>query len=56
MGYSRITSNYLKRTVLYDLTYMMTIVDPIAISMETLKIDTLCSLEKDFIELIRMNL
>ena len=33
----------------------MSMVDPIAINLETLMIDNECSLEKEFIELIRMN-
>ena len=55
MGYSRRTSNYPERIVLYDLTHMMSMVDPIAISVETLRIDSGCSLEKEFTEFIRMN-
>ena len=54
MRYSR-TSNYLERVLLYNLTHMMSIVDCVAIGEETLKIDSGCSLEKEFIELIRMN-
>ena len=34
---------------------MMSMADPIAIGVETLRIDSRCSLEKEFIELIRMN-
>ena len=34
---------------------MMSIVDPVAIGVETLKIDSECSLEIEFTELIRMN-
>ena len=34
----------------------MSMVDPIAISVETLMIDSGCSLEKEFTELIRINL
>ena len=34
---------------------MMSMVDPIAIGVETLRIDSGCSLEKEFIELICMN-
>ena len=55
MGYSRRISNYLKRIILSDPTHMMSIVDPIAIGVETLRIDSGCSLEKEFTELIRMN-
>ena len=55
MGYSRKTSNYLERIGLSNPSHMMSMVDPIAISVETLRIDSGCSLEKEFIELIRMN-
>ena len=48
MGYSRRTSNYP--------THMMSMVDPIAIGVETLMIDSGCFLEKEFTELIRKNL
>ena len=34
---------------------MMSIADPVAIGVETLKIDSGCSLDKEFTELIRMN-
>ena len=40
MGYLRRTSNYDERIELYDLTHMMSIVDLIAISLETLRIDS----------------
>ena len=33
----------------------MSMADPMAISMETLRIDSGCSLEKEFTELIHMN-
>ena len=55
MGYSRRTSNYLERIALSNLSHMMSMVDPIVIGVETLRIDSGCSLEKDFTELIRMN-
>ena len=55
MGYSRETSNYLKRTTLFDPTHLMSRADPIAIGLETLRIDSGCSLKKEFIDLIRMN-
>ena len=55
MGYSRRTSNYLERITLYILSYMMSMVDPIAIGVETLTIDSGCSLVKELTELIRMN-
>ena len=46
MGYSRETSNYLEIIVLFDLTHMMSMVDLVVISVETLKIDSGFSLEK----------
>ena len=55
MGYSRRTLNYLKRISLSDLTHMMSMTDLVAISVETPKIESGCSLEKEFTELIRMN-
>ena len=55
MGYSRRTSNYLERIALSNLTHMMSMTDPIAIGVETLRIDSGYSLEKEFAELIRMN-
>ena len=55
MGYSRRTSNYSERITLFNPTHMMSMVDPIAIGVETLKIDSGCSLEKEFTELIRLN-
>ena len=53
--YSRGTLNYPKRITLFDPTNMMSMTDPIAIGVETPKIDTGCSLEKELIELIRTN-
>ena len=55
MGYSRRTSNYAKRISLSDSTHMMSMVDPLAISVETLKIDSRFSLDNDFIELTGRN-
>ena len=55
MGYSRRTSNYLEKITLSKPTHMMSMADPISIHVEILKIDSGCSLEKEFIELIRMN-
>ena len=48
MGYSRRTSNYPKRISLSDLTHMMSMDDHVAIGVETLRIDSGCSLEKEF--------
>ena len=55
MGYSRRSSNYLETIPLSNPTHMMSMADPIAIDVETLRIDSGCSLEKEFTELIRMN-
>ena len=55
MGYSRTTSNYPKRITLFDSTHMMSMTDPVAISVYTLTIDSGCFLEKEFIELVHMN-
>ena len=55
MRYSRRTSNYLERITLSNPTHMISIADPIAIGVETLRIDSGCSLEKEFTELIHMN-
>ena len=55
MGYSRRTSNYPERVALSNPSHMMSMTDPIAIGVETLKINSGCSLEKEFTELIRMN-
>ena len=55
MGYWRKTSNYPERIALCNPSHMMSMVDPIANSVETLRIDSECSLEKKFTELIHMN-
>ena len=55
MGYSRKTSNYSKRISLSYLTHMMSMADPMAINVETPRIDSGCSLEKELTELIYMN-
>ena len=55
MGYSRRTSNYPKRIALLNPTHMMSMAYPIAIGVEILRIDSGCSLEKEFTKLIRMN-
>ena len=55
MGYSRRTSNYPERIALSNPSHMQSMADPIAISVETLWIDSGCSLEKEFTELIHMN-
>ena len=55
MGCLRGTLNYLERIALSDPTHMMSMADPIAIGVETLRIDNGCSLEKEFTKFIRMN-
>ena len=55
MRYSRRISNYTERIELYNPTHMMSMADPIAIGVETLRIDSGCSSEKEFTELIRTN-
>ena len=55
MRYSRRTLNYPERITLSNPTHMTSMADPIAIGVETLRIDSGYSLEKEFTELIRMN-
>ena len=55
MRYLRGTLNYLEIISLSNLTHMMSMVDLVAIGVETLRIDSGCSLEKELIEFIRMN-
>ena len=55
MRYSRRTLNYPERIILSNPSHMMSMADPITIGVETLMIDSGCSLEKEFTELIRMN-
>ena len=55
MGYSRRTSSYLERITLSNPSHMIIMSDPIAIGVETLMIDSGCSLEKEFTELINKN-
>ena len=55
MGYSRRTYNFLERIIFSNPTHMMSIVDLVAIGVETPMIYSGCSLEKEFNELIRMN-
>ena len=55
MGYSRRTLNYVERITLSDLTHMVSMANLVTISVETPRIDSGCSLEKEFTELICMN-
>ena len=45
----------MKRITLSDPTHMMSVAHPIAISAESLRIDSECSLEKELIKFIYMN-
>ena len=55
MGYLIRASNYPKRITLFDLTHITPMANPLAIGVETLRIDSGCSMEKEFTELICMN-
>ena len=55
MGYSRRSLSYSKRIILFNPTHMMSMAGPVAIGVETLRIDSGCSLEKGFTKLIHMN-
>ena len=55
MGYSWRTLNYQKRIAPSNSTHIMSITDLIVIGVKTLRIDSGCSLEKEFTELICMN-
>ena len=55
MGYLRRRTNYLERIALSNPNHTISMADPIAIGVETLRIDSGCSLEKEFTELILMN-
>ena len=47
--------NYLKRIFPFDQTHMMSMTDLVAIGVDKPRIYSGCSLEKEFIELIRIN-
>ena len=53
--YLRRTSNYPERIAISDPTHMMIMVDLVAINVEILRIDSECSLEKEFTKLIHIN-
>ena len=55
MGYLGKTSNYREIIVVYNPTHIMSMVDLLAIDVETLSIDRGYSLEKEFTKLIHMN-
>ena len=50
MRYSRGISNYPERIVLFDPTHLMSMTDLVAISVESLRIDSGFSLEKEVTE------
>ena len=56
MRHLRTPSSYLKRITLSDPTHVIRLADLVAISVKTLRIESECFLEKDFTELIHMNL
>ena len=55
MVYLRGTSIYLEIITLSNPTHMMSMADPVAIDVETLRIDSGYFLEKEFTKLIFMN-
>ena len=55
-GYPRMTSKYFVRISLFNLTHMMSVANHVIIEMETPKIDNGSFLEKEFTQLIYMNL
>ena len=55
MGYSRSTLNYPERIAPSNLSHMMSMTDPIAIGLETLRIYSGSSLKEESTELIGMN-
>ena len=55
MGYSRKISNYPEGITLSHPTHMLSLADPIAINVETLRIDSGCYIEKEFTKLIRLS-
>ena len=55
IGYSRRISNYLKRIALSNMTHVVSMADHMTIGVETPRIDSGWSLEKEFINLIHMN-
>ena len=55
MEYLRGISNYQERIAQSYPTHMMSLADPEAINVETLRVDSGCSLEKEFTKLICIN-
>ena len=56
VGYLRRTLNYPERITLFNITHMMSVVDPEVICEEIPRIGSGCSLEKEFTKLILTNL
>ena len=54
MGYSRGISSYPEIILLSNQTHIISMTDPVAIGVEILRIDSGCSLEKEFTELFLM--
>ena len=55
MGYLRRALNYLQRITLFDMTVMMNMTNLITINVETPRINSECSVAKEFTELAHMN-
>ena len=55
VGYSIGTSNYPERILLFDSTHIMNMANPVAINVETLRIDSGCYLEIEFTKFIHIN-
>ena len=55
MEYLRRTLIYLERIAISHSTHIMSMADLVTIGVETPKIDSGCSLEKDFFEFIDIN-
>ena len=49
------TSNYLERMTMSDSNHIINMIDPLVVLIGTPRIDSRCSLEKEFIQLISMN-
>ena len=56
MGYFTRISNHIERKILFNYTHVMNMLDRVAIDIETLIIDSVYSLDKEFTELIQINL
>ena len=56
LEYLRRTPNYLEIIILFDPNHIMSITDSIAINVETRRICSRCSLEKQFIKVIHIDI